>query len=233
MPTNESDGDQVERTAEHTNSAGSQETGDKQSSFDATKLQSTLEALAKKLDEVDKRSASLQGDKDRGVNKATAEVEALKKKIAELEKYRKAGYDDDAALEEISFRESVREVKNQIAELKAVSAGNGAVDVAKVVSDHGLDVKDPEVIVEILSKKWDNPDLAELAVRRFKDKQAAKPEPSDADALSKEGTSGRRMADSEINAIHNKILTLSKSYTQNKVEIEKLAVQLRTEANKQ
>jgi hypothetical protein len=66
-------------------------------------------------------------------------------------------------------------------------AGNGAggaVDVAEVATKFGLNPKDPEVIVGLLTKKYDTPESAELAVRRFADKQAGKPQPSESDRLS-------------------------------------------------
>jgi hypothetical protein len=222
MTKHESDSDLPEGTAENTNSASSQAGGDKQSSFDATKLQSTLEALSKKLDEVDKRSAALQGDKDRGVNKANSEVEALKKKIAELEKYRKAGYDDDSALEEMSFRETIHEVKSQLAELKSVSAGNGAVDVAKVVSDFGLSKDDPAVVAFLASRSFESVEKAEVAIAKFVKGQTNKPIPSEADRSA--SPTGVSKPTNPVD-IDNRIVELSRNYSLNRAEIERLVKQ--------
>lgn len=100
------------------NSSASQSAGDQQSSgFDAVKLQSALEALTKKLDEVDARSRSLQGEKDRGVNKTRKEVEELKRQIGAYEKLKESGLDLDTAVEEIDFRDTVRQLKDQISSL--------------------------------------------------------------------------------------------------------------------
>jgi DNA repair exonuclease SbcCD ATPase subunit len=184
MPDNETDSGQTGGTAENTNSTSSAGEGGKQSSFDAQKLQSTLEALAKRLDEVDARSKALQGDKDRGVNKANNEVDVLKKKIAELEKLRKAGYDDDTALEEMSFRDSVQEVKAQIANLKAASAGNGAVDVAKVVESFKLSKDDPNIVAHLAGRAFKSEAEVEVAMARYVQGQINKPAPSEADKSS-------------------------------------------------
>lgn len=181
MTDTDLDSGQEAGTAGNTNQTGSEQKGDKQSSFDAKSLQSTLESLVKRLDEVDARSKSLQGDKDRGVKKTNDEVEKLKNKIAELERYRKAGYDDDTAFEEMTFREEVRSLREQIATINKASAGNGGVDTAQVVSDAGLDPADPDVIAEITAKRWDNPDAAELAAFRLAKRKGKAIQPSEAD----------------------------------------------------
>jgi hypothetical protein len=167
-----------------TNQPSSQGEGGKQGSVDALKLQSALEAITKKVEEIDARSKALQGDKDRGVVKTNKDVEELKRKIAEIEKYRKAGFDDDSAIEEISFRDSVRILKDQIATLNPASAGNGAVDVAKVISEVGLDAQDPEVVAAFAGKQFTDPRDAELAALKLAMRKANKPQPSDADRAS-------------------------------------------------
>lgn len=222
--TNGTDSDQNDGTAENTNSAGSQ-TGDKQGSSDAKSLQSALESLTKRLDEVDARSKALQGDKDRGVKKANEEVERLKGKIAELEKYRKAGYDDDTAFEEITFREDVRALREQIANLNKASAGNGAVDAAKVVENLGLSATDPDVVAEITARKWDNPDALELAARRLKDRKATSLQPSEADRPTP--PAGGAPTPKNKDEIAARIVELSKNYTYNAAEIDRLDKQLR------
>ena len=76
-----------------------------QSSDAAAKLQSTLDTLTKKLDEVDTRSRTLQSEKDRGVTKTRKEVEELKRQIAEYERLKGSGLEVDAAVEEVTFRD--------------------------------------------------------------------------------------------------------------------------------
>lgn len=209
---------------EGTTTPSSSANGDKQGSgFDATKLQSTLESLTKRLDEVDARSKSLQGEKDRGVKRTTDEVEKLKKQIAELEKYRKAGWDDDAAFEEMNFREEVRTLREQIANLQKASAGNGGVDAAKVVVEYGLDPNDPDVIAEITARKWDNPERMELEAARLAKKKQTKPKPTAADApTSPAPPPPSSMTPQDIEKKAGELRELYKSPTKNRKAIEEL-----------
>ena len=141
----EADSALLDGTSSKANAGGSQEAGAKQSSdFDAAKLQSTLETLTGKLAEIDARTRALQGDKDRGVAKANKEVDDLKRKIAAYEKLKKSGLDEDDAAEELTFREDIRSLKEQIASLgpvsgqRAGSAQSGTVDAAAVIAELGL-----------------------------------------------------------------------------------------------
>src|SRR5687767_14453150 len=157
MTINDVDSGQAAGTAGTPTPPSSSGAGDQQSSFDAAKLESTLEAIAKRLDEVDARSKSLQGDKDRGVNKTKKEVDELKRQIAEIDKLKKTGLTDENAIEEFTFREEVRSLREQLSKLNPVSpqaAGNGAsgaVEQAKVISELQLDANSPDVI-SILAK---------------------------------------------------------------------------------
>jgi hypothetical protein len=185
MPENQiGDSDQVARTVD-TNQPSSQNEGGKPGSFDAKALQTAIDSIAKKVEEIDARSKSLQGDKDRSVVKTNKEVEELKRKFAEIEKFRKAGYDDDTAFEESDFRDAVRALKNQIATVSQAPAGNGVVDVAKVIAETGLDAQDPEVVASgIAGKQYASVLEAENAALRLKLQKATKPQPSDADRVS-------------------------------------------------
>ncbi len=150
MTDNDLDSGQAVGTTQTTNSGGSKGNGDSSGSIDAAKLQSTIEALTRKLDEVDARSKALQGDKDRGVNQTKDEVKELKRKIAEIEKLKKTGLDEDGAIEEHSFREDIRAVKDQLTKLTSTqtqTAGNGegsADDVARLFEKYGVPINDPE-----------------------------------------------------------------------------------------
>jgi hypothetical protein len=129
-------------------------------SFDAGKLQATLEKLATKLEEVDARSRSLQGEKDRGVAKTGKEIEKLTK----------GGLGLDEAVEEFDFRETVKQLKTQIGQINPVPAqseGNGqsgAVDTAKVFGElFGADsLKDP-ALAPLLAKQYKNVEEAQAA----------------------------------------------------------------------
>lgn len=150
MAENDLDSGQPAGTSSTPTGESSQGKGDSSGSFDAAKLQSTIESLSRKLDEVDARSKALQGDKDRGVNQTKDEVKELKRKIAEIEKLKKSGLDEDGAIEEHSFREEVRSVKDQLSKLtspQSATAGNGnglADEAAKVFAEYEISPNDPE-----------------------------------------------------------------------------------------
>lgn len=177
MADNDLDSGNSNGTAGTPTPSSSEGKSDSGGSFDASKLQSAFDALTRKLDEVDARTKSLQGDKDRAVNKTKSEVDDLKRKIAEIEKLKKSGLDEDAALDEFSFREVVRDLKDQLGKLNPAQpqpAGNSAgsaVDAAKVLSEFQLDGNDPEVVAQVLSKATEVEQVraaAQLALKRAK-----------------------------------------------------------------
>ena len=204
---------------------GSQGTGDSKGSFDATKLQTAIEAMARKLEEVDARSRALQSDKDRGVTKATKELADLKRQFAEIEKLKGSGLELDDAVEEFDFRETVRQLKDQIGKLNPASpqtAGNGAsgaVDVAQVLQQYQLDPKDAYVASQMQGKTFANQTDAELfAARVFRDKTLS-PNPNPAQAPSTPASSaGGNNAESLISRLQD----LQKFPTKNKAEINEL-----------
>lgn len=173
--TDELDSGQSGGTNQDTNSGGSKGNGDSSGSFDAAKLQSTIESLSRKLDEVDARSKALQGDKDRGVSQTKDEVKELKRKIAEIEKLKKNGLDEDGAIEEHSFREDIRAVKEQLSKLTSTQAqvtGNGpslAEEQAQVFAEYKVDPNDPEA-ASLLSLKGVElvKEVSKLAIKRAK-----------------------------------------------------------------
>ena len=187
MADNDLDSGQSAGTSASPNADGSQGKGDSSGSFDAAKLQSTIEALTRKLDEVDQRSKALQGDKDRGVDQARKEVSELKRKIAEIEKLKKAGLDEDGAIEEHAFREDIRAVKEQLSKLvpaQVESAGNGANptdEAARLFKEYGVDANDPAA-TRFLSLKGDALEAA-VAGYAFKQSKVAPPDSSTASSI--------------------------------------------------
>ena len=191
MAENDMDSDLQAGTPSSPSGGSSDGKGVSGGSFDAKTLQASIEALTKRLEEVDARSKALQGDKDRGIKKTNEEVSELKRKFAEIEKLKKSGMDDDAAIEEFTFRDEVRSLKDQISKLNPARpepAGNGAgeaVDKAQVVKTYGLESTDPEVIERILRQDFKSQLEAENAALKIAYQRAKpnQPSPSAASAL--------------------------------------------------
>lgn len=186
------DGDQG--TAEQPTSQGSNGGG---GSVDAKALQSSLEALTKRLDEVDARSRSLQGDKDKGIKQTRKEVEELKRQIAEIDKLKKSGLDPDDAIEEFTFREEVRGLREQLARLNpaspqpaGTSAGGVATEAQRIAKELQLDMNDKDIADAV--SKGDTVALFRVAVAR----QSNPPSPSDAPPPA--GGFQRKPSDSEL-----------------------------------
>jgi len=230
MAENEVDGGQSGGTTQNTSSGGSNGQGDSGGSFDAQKLQSTIEALTKKLDEVDARSKALQGDKDRGITKTKEEVSDLKRKIAEIEKLKKTGLDEDGAIEEHSFREDVRSIKDQLSKLGSVQtqvSGKDeglADDVAKVFADYEVDPNTPET-TKFLSLKGSElkAAVADYAFRKTKHTPA---DSSEASSLQGKGAAGGKMTDAEANSKYSELKTLYRDPTINASKIKTLRKEL-------
>jgi len=153
--------------------AGSQGQGVQPGSGDVAKLQQTLDAITSHLKELDARTKSLQGDKDRGVNATRKEVADLKRQIAEVEKLRGTGLDPEQAIEEFAFREDIREIKerlNTLNEVPAQPAGNGPIGVAeatRLVTKYGVDPKEPDVAAALNSGGDVEGKLAKLAFAKI------------------------------------------------------------------
>lgn len=193
MADTDLDGGLTNGTPASPNAGGSEGQGDSGNSFDASKLQTTIESLMKRLDEVDARSKALQGDKDRAVNKASAEIDDLKRKFAEIEKLKKAGLNEDDAFTELKFRDEIREVREKLSSINPAQpspAGNGnglAVEQAKVLSEYGLDGNDPEVIEKVLKQPWKSPAELENLALKVAYKRATSSPPSPAASTSVQG----------------------------------------------
>ena len=197
-------------------------------SFDAGKLQSLIEGFGKRLEEIDSRTKSLQGDKDRAVVKTRKEVDELKAKIAEYEKLKSKGLAPDEALDEMDFRSTVRQLQDQLGKLNSVStqsAGNGevrATDAAKaVINELQLDANAPDVI-SILAKGLD-PDKQELELRRH----AARPKPQPSAADSPSIPAGSPSAPADVDRLNAELLELSRNPSKNYVRIQEIGAKLK------
>jgi hypothetical protein len=227
MPVQDMDNDQASTDQNAANVPSSDGNGASGGSFDASKLQAVFEKLATKLEEVDARTRALQGDKDRAVTKTNKEVETLAKQFAEIEKLVKGGMDVNAAVDEYSFRETVKELKSQLGNATSVSAppvGNGegrTMEVAKVFTELGLDLKDPRVLVE-MQKSYKDPDALELAAYRLSKVIASAPNPTFSQSPALTGASAKTDVTSKIARLQE----LQKRPTLYRDEISRLTKEL-------
>jgi hypothetical protein len=187
MAENDLDGGNPAGTAGTPTPQSSSGGSDSNGSLDAGKLQSLIEGFGKRIEEIDARTKSLQGDKDRAVVKTKKEVEELKAKIAEYERLKGKGLGADEALEEMDFRSTVRQLQEQLSKLGSVPtqpAGNGAGGAdatAQVLKAAQLDANTPEVID--LIRQYGN-DPVTLAVRAGELRAKPKPTPDAASSSS-------------------------------------------------
>lgn len=162
---------------------GSNQQAAQPGSVDAARLQQTLEALTRKLDEVDARSKAAQSDKDRGVAQTRKEVQELKRQIAEVDRLRKSGLEDDDAIEEVTFRDEVRALRQDIARLAPVQAqGTGnppdlAVEKARILREAQIDANSEEG-VRLLTAGHKTAEAFEADAYKLRFRQTRTPSPA-------------------------------------------------------
>jgi hypothetical protein len=183
MAENQVDGGSGEGTATNANGGASGNQSVQQPSFDATKLQSSIDALIEKVGELEARTNGLQSVKD----KTNKEVSGLKAKIAEYEQL-KERFGADGAIEQIELKQTLEEIKNQLSNsVQAQTSGTSAdetVDVAQAFA--GFDASDPRVAVA-MSKKFASQEAAEFAAFKLSKQLNNSPTPSAAQAASDPG----------------------------------------------
>lgn len=168
------------------NAGGSQ--GQSDSNGSSASQSQSLETVLSRLEELDKRTRALQGEKDRGVNQNKREVEELKTKIAEIEKLTKRGMTQDEAIEALSEREELLEAarilrSQQSDKARTSPVGNGAgeaADKAKVLAQYGLNENDPDVAAQLQSES----DVEKVALRVAFKRSQKQPDPAAAPATS-------------------------------------------------
>ena len=185
MAEQQVDGGSAEGTATGANGSASDNQSDKQPSFDAAKLQSSIDALIGKVDELDARTNGLQSVKD----KTTKEISGLKDQIAEYEKL-KEKLGPDGALDQMELRQTLADIKNQLSgSVSTPTPGNGqggAVNATQAFAEMELDFKDPRVQTA-LTKSYSNQDEAELAAFKLRKQIQTSPSPSPAQGASLQG----------------------------------------------
>lgn len=224
MPEETSDSGQPVSTPKETS-------GDSKVQDSAAQLQATLEKFTTRLDEIDKRTRTLQGDKDRGVSQTKKDVEELKQKFAQIENLKKRGLSEEEAFEELELRNAIFQLSQQqqgINQTQGESAGNTntlAVDKAKTLQQYGLNENDPDVAAEFSSKEFYNPLELENAALKIAFKRTQKPTPDAAAATSPAGGGGMGTGN-PVQADINRYEQLSKNPTQNAAELKTLKAKL-------
>ena len=186
MAEHDMDGGSAEGTDTNANGAASGNQSDKQPSFDAAKLQSSIDALMTEVGELKARTNGLQSVKD----KTTNEVSGLKAKIAEYEQL-KEKFGADGALDQMELKQTLLDIKAQlsgsVSPEPAGSGVGGTVNAAQVFSSKGLDVNDPRVAVA-LNKTYSNATDAELAAYKLKESIQSSPSPTPAQSATPLGS---------------------------------------------
>lgn len=217
--SNELDSNQTDGTPAQPNAGGS-EGGVSGGSFDPKKLQEALTTFSKRLEEIDSRTKSLQGDKDRGVNKTRKELEEVKKQLAEIEALKKRGLSEEEAIEEYDFRQTVRQLREQ----PAAPVGSETVDVGKVIAEYGLDLNNPEVKLAFEGKQFNSPVEVKAVVA---DLMKPKPTPTQAQLPAKPADKVPS-ADGDLQKAYEKELdVLRKAGRPNPAQISDLKAQYR------
>lgn len=153
------------------------------------------------LDEFKKQKAS-------GLNDADAETAAT----AELEKRKKAEQ------REVLFDAMARKL-GLVPDEPVGNGGGGAVNVAEVVADFGLDPKDPAVIAELLSKSYADEAAALKAARDYKRAKANAPKPTEADRpTSPAAPTPTKLSESEVD---RRLWQLNNVYYKNPTKYKK------------
>ena len=159
MAQNDMDGGSDNGTDVIADNIASETQSDKQPSFDAAKLQTSIDALIGKVGELEARTNGLQSVKD----KTSATVSDLKARIAEYEQLKERLGPDGAlnqmeqrqnfASEQNELRQTLAEIKQQLSgSVSTQLVGNeasGTMNAAKAIeelSSRDLNANDPEFI---------------------------------------------------------------------------------------
>ena len=145
MAENQVDGGQTEGTTQDANAGASSGTGVQQPSFDAAKLQESLDALNNGFKTLEARVNGLQGTKDK-------EISGLKGKIAEYEQLKERLGSSESAMEQLELRDQLAQMNAALTKLTGSvstqtpgTGASGAGELAQVIADNQLDANDPEV----------------------------------------------------------------------------------------
>ena len=194
MTENQMDGGSEEGTVTDANGDASGNQSVQQPSFDAAKLQSTFDAFGATLEELNARVNGLQSVKDKQDNKLTG----LEGKIAEYEQLVEKVGSKEGALAQMKLQEQLTEMNQALQELRGSAStqppgtgASGAVNAAKTFAEMGLDLKDPQVAVE-MAKSYQSEDAVIAAGYKLSQKFAHTPAPTQAQGAALQGGSPKK-----------------------------------------
>lgn len=142
-------------------------------------LQDRLEALEKNILG---QLKALQGDKDRRIPKLESNLQELMSEVARLKGH---GFSDEEAINEVEFRQSVKELVQKIkgTEQPVQAAGTGVSgagqEAQQIIKELQLDTSDPDVLA-LLAGKYRNYDHLRAEAALLVARKSSKPTPTSA-----------------------------------------------------
>lgn len=142
-----------------------------------------LEAVNRKVRELEGLVRQLQGDKDRGVQKALNEVTSMREQLNQYEKLRSKGLDVEAALDQMEIQQLLQERRTTRQSTGVPVQGGGGtppqsatVDHTTLLSQLGLDPNAPEVLNVVRSTS--DPVMREATFRAMAALRGSTPKPA-------------------------------------------------------
>lgn len=143
-------------------------------------LQKSVEALTKKLDDVEKQQRGKQGDIDR----LQKDYSGLREAMSAVNQMKARGMTDEDAVSEVEYRQTVKRLADRLEDLtpqSAQPAGRGTSGAAReaqeIVQQLELDSSDPDVVA-LLGGQYRNLDHLEAEAAKLKLRKSTKPAPS-------------------------------------------------------
>ena len=132
-----------------------QNQGDSDGSNVNAELETLLKGFGERLDVMESQQKALQGDKDRGVNKALKDTQELKEGFAEFKEYTEKYGDDaesrfeqDLAIQRLSKLADTLEAAQQETD-KASQALDADKVSPELLEKHGIDPQSPEYLAQV------------------------------------------------------------------------------------
>jgi len=170
---------------------------------DLKTLQTSLETFQA---EIRGQLKALQSDKDKRIPKLEGSLQELMSEITRLKGH---GFTDEEAVNEVEFRQNVKELAQKIRgiEQSALPTGTGisgaAQEAAEIVKEFQLDTSDPEVLA-LLGGKYRGYDHLRAEAALLVARKATKPTPSSASSPPLPGGTIKTPGEKELVAEYTK-----------------------------